>query len=117
VLAKILSKHGFQCRGVFGSKVTILRDDDRRQTFRNVGEDEADRSRMCLRLPTTYGKGSVSPWRDGSSQDQDCCGRIERSLTPRAKHGTSRCFDKEQPAALFRGLSQLPKGIHRARIA
>jgi hypothetical protein len=57
VLAKILSKHGFQCRGVFGSKVTILRDDDRRQTFRNVGEDEADRSRMCLRLPTTYGVG------------------------------------------------------------
>jgi transcription elongation GreA/GreB family factor len=27
---------------VFGSKVTILRDDDRRQTFRIVGEDEAD---------------------------------------------------------------------------
>ena len=26
----------------FGSKVTILRDDDRRQTFRIVGEDEAD---------------------------------------------------------------------------
>ena len=27
---------------VFGSQVTILRDDDRRQTFRIVGEDEAD---------------------------------------------------------------------------
>jgi transcription elongation GreA/GreB family factor len=27
---------------VFGSKVTILRDDDRRQIFRIVGEDEAD---------------------------------------------------------------------------
>jgi transcription elongation GreA/GreB family factor len=27
---------------VFGSKVTILRDDGRRQTFRIVGEDEAD---------------------------------------------------------------------------
>ena len=26
----------------FGSQVTILRDDDRRQTFRIVGEDEAD---------------------------------------------------------------------------
>ena len=26
----------------FGSKVTILRDDDRRQTFQIVGEDEAD---------------------------------------------------------------------------
>jgi transcription elongation GreA/GreB family factor len=26
----------------FGSRVTILRDDDRRQTFRIVGEDEAD---------------------------------------------------------------------------
>ena len=26
----------------FGSEVTILRDDDRRQTFRIVGEDEAD---------------------------------------------------------------------------
>ena len=25
--------------------------------------------------------------------------------TPRAKRGMSRCFDKEQPAALFRGLS------------
>ncbi len=27
---------------VFGSRVTILRDDGRRQTFRIVGEDEAD---------------------------------------------------------------------------
>ena len=27
---------------VFGSQVTVLRDDDRRQTFRIVGEDEAD---------------------------------------------------------------------------
>jgi transcription elongation GreA/GreB family factor len=27
---------------VFGSQVTILRDDDRRETFRIVGEDEAD---------------------------------------------------------------------------
>src|SRR6201996_4301203 len=26
----------------FGSQVTVLRDDDRRQTFRIVGEDEAD---------------------------------------------------------------------------
>jgi transcription elongation GreA/GreB family factor len=26
----------------FGSRVTVLRDDDRRQTFRIVGEDEAD---------------------------------------------------------------------------
>lgn len=26
----------------FGSKVTILRDDDRRQTYRIVGENEAD---------------------------------------------------------------------------
>jgi transcription elongation GreA/GreB family factor len=26
----------------FGSTVTILRDDDRRQTYRIVGEDEAD---------------------------------------------------------------------------
>lgn len=28
----------------FGSRVTILRDDDRRQTYRIVGEDEADPS-------------------------------------------------------------------------
>jgi len=32
-----------QCeRIVFGSRVTILRDDERKQTFRIVGEDEAD---------------------------------------------------------------------------
>ena len=33
----------------FGSQVTILRDDDRRQTFRIVGEDEADPRRATRR--------------------------------------------------------------------
>jgi transcription elongation GreA/GreB family factor len=33
---------------VFGSKVTIARDDGRRQTWRIVGEDEADPSRGTL---------------------------------------------------------------------
>jgi transcription elongation GreA/GreB family factor len=32
----------------FGSRVTILRDDDRRQTFRIVGEDEADPRRGSI---------------------------------------------------------------------
>ena len=42
----------------FGSQVTILRDDDRRQTFRIVGEDEADPrggsvdQRLALSNPT-----------------------------------------------------------------
>ena len=40
---------------VFGSRVTVLRDDGRRQTFRIVGEDEADPRAgsiaLCPRLP------------------------------------------------------------------
>ena len=52
----------------FGSRVTILRDDDRRQTFRIVGEDEADprggRSPMWPRLLSGLSEsGSVRPWR------------------------------------------------------
>ena len=51
----------------FGCHVTILRDHDRRQTFRIVGEDEADprvdRSLMCPRLPACLSEsGSVRPW-------------------------------------------------------
>ena len=41
--ARFLSLNRLKSRAVvFGSKVTILRDDGRRQTFRIVGEDEAD---------------------------------------------------------------------------
>jgi hypothetical protein len=52
----------------FGSKVTILRDDGRRQTFRIVGEDEADPradpSPMCPLLPVGSSESaSVRPWR------------------------------------------------------
>jgi transcription elongation GreA/GreB family factor len=52
---------------VFGSQVTIMRDDDRRQTFRIVGEDEADprggsTSPMCPHLPIgSLESGSVRP--------------------------------------------------------
>jgi transcription elongation GreA/GreB family factor len=53
----------------FGSQVTILRDDDRRQTFRIVGEDEADPrsgsiAYVCPHLLTCLSEsGSVRPWR------------------------------------------------------
>ena len=36
----------------FGSTVTIVRDDGRRQTFRIVGEDEADPARGTLSHPS-----------------------------------------------------------------
>jgi hypothetical protein len=52
----------------FGSQVTILRDDDRRQTFRIVGEDQADPGDGSIAyvspLPVGSSEGaSVRPWR------------------------------------------------------
>ena len=54
---------------VFGSSVTILRDDGRRWTFRIVGEDEADPRAgsiayaSCQLAIGSLESGSVRPWR------------------------------------------------------
>jgi transcription elongation GreA/GreB family factor len=45
--ARVVSAHGTD-RVRFGVEVTILRDDDREQTFRIVGEDEADPARGSI---------------------------------------------------------------------
>jgi hypothetical protein len=49
---------------VFGSKVTILRDNDRRQIFRIVGEDEADpRGGSIAHVSACLSESeSVRPW-------------------------------------------------------
>lgn len=43
----------------FGSRVTIIRDDGRRQSFRIVGEDEADPTRGSLSYASPLGQALV----------------------------------------------------------
>ena len=43
----------------FGSRVTVLRDDGRRQSFRIVGEDEADPARGTLSFASPLGRALV----------------------------------------------------------
>jgi hypothetical protein len=74
---------------VFGSQVTILRDDDRRQPFRIVGKDEADppadRSRMCPRSAACLSRcGSVRPGSRMVPRSR-LCSQIERRVTPSAE--------------------------------
>ena len=58
----------------FGSTVTILREDGRRQTYRIVGEDEADPS-----LGTLSYVSPVAPGADGERGRRYCPGRRRRS--------------------------------------
>jgi transcription elongation GreA/GreB family factor len=46
--AQVVEPSADKSRVHFGSAVTVLRDDDRRQTFRIVGEDEAEPSRGTI---------------------------------------------------------------------
>jgi transcription elongation GreA/GreB family factor len=105
----------------FGCHVTILRDDDRRQTFRIVGEDEADpavdRSLMCPRLPACLSEsGSVRPWSWMVAKSRLLQSRRGAVTARPPKIVSSRVLTMSSLVANV-DLSQLPHGIHRARIA
>jgi hypothetical protein len=83
----------------FGSRVEILRDNGRRQTFQVVGEDEAilapDRSPMCFRLPIISSESrSVRPWRWTAT-------RSRSSAVPR-----NRIVPEQLPALAWRPAGQ-----------
>jgi transcription elongation GreA/GreB family factor len=87
----------------FGSRVTVLRDDDRRQTFRIVGEERRipaeDRSLMCPHLPACLSdSGPVRPW-------SWMVAKLKLSPSSRVT------------GAVGRGSYGMDQGIHRARIA
>jgi transcription elongation GreA/GreB family factor len=69
----------------FGSRVTFARDDGRRQTFRIVGEDEADPRAGSISYVSpvaarTYREGGRRSRRPCRPRDRGPCRRIERSL-------------------------------------
>jgi len=61
----------------FGSAVTIVRDDGRRQTFRIVGEDEADPAQGSISHVSPLARALIGK----SVGDTVCAGRDEAEIT------------------------------------
>jgi transcription elongation GreA/GreB family factor len=108
----------------FGCHVTILRDDDRRQTFRIVGEDEADTGSGSIAFVSPLARLLIGKW-VGEAVELD--GReievvtidLERRFRPGRRELVGQGSRTKSGLSCPSGpvLATMPQGIHRARIA